>query len=266
LTHPRFPLPKAPKSRRHGVLFSTRAVAFNERTARPCSILPVPTDIVLLVVLWRLRDKLSVRDRAARFPARGFECTHATVRDGETRCAPLIPGKRRAKRKGNAGKSWYCDATYVRVGGEWGSLYSAGDRDGTLVDTMVSKTRARDAAKRLFNGAKESPGGKPTRVPTDQPPAYPRATRRMLGRQVKHRPSRYWNNRLAPDHRGVKQRYDPMRGWGNVAAAARLCQADAERRTYFWARSTPQEPVSLAEQRRLFRPCCAALQEAVLAA
>jgi len=35
----------------------------NERTGTPFNHLQVPTDIALLVVLWRLRYKLSLRDR-----------------------------------------------------------------------------------------------------------------------------------------------------------------------------------------------------------
>jgi putative transposase len=34
---------------------------FNERTATPFNFLQYPTEIVLLVVLWRLRHKLSLR-------------------------------------------------------------------------------------------------------------------------------------------------------------------------------------------------------------
>jgi putative transposase len=37
---------------------------FNERTGTPFNFLEFPTDIVLLVVLWRLRYKLSLRDLA----------------------------------------------------------------------------------------------------------------------------------------------------------------------------------------------------------
>ena len=35
---------------------------FNERTGPPFNFLEYPTDIVLLVVLWRLRYKLSLRE------------------------------------------------------------------------------------------------------------------------------------------------------------------------------------------------------------
>ena len=40
---------------------------FNERTGTPFNYLEFPTDIVLLVVLWRVRYKLSLRDLAEMF-------------------------------------------------------------------------------------------------------------------------------------------------------------------------------------------------------
>ena len=62
---------------------------YNERTNTPFSFLQDPTDIVLLVVLWRLRYTLSLRDVAEMLLERGVVFTHETVRDGETRFAPL---------------------------------------------------------------------------------------------------------------------------------------------------------------------------------
>ncbi len=62
---------------------------FNERTGTPYNHLQYPTDIVLLVVLWRLRYKLSLRDLAEMFLERGFVFTHEAVRDWEAKLAPL---------------------------------------------------------------------------------------------------------------------------------------------------------------------------------
>lgn len=39
---------------------------FNERTGTPFNFLAYPTDVVLLVVVWRLRYKLSLRERSRR--------------------------------------------------------------------------------------------------------------------------------------------------------------------------------------------------------
>jgi putative transposase len=54
---------------------------FNQRTGTPFNSLEYPTDIVLLVVLSRFRYKLSRRDLAEMFLARGFEFTHEAVGD-----------------------------------------------------------------------------------------------------------------------------------------------------------------------------------------
>ncbi len=71
---------------------------------------------------------------------------------------------------------------------------------------------------------------------------------------------------MEQDHRGIKQRYYPMRGFGNFDAAARFCSAHDEQRNYFRARSKPYELVPLAEQRRLFRQRFAALMDLLIAA
>jgi putative transposase len=45
---------------------------FNERTGTPFNDLQFPTDIVLLVVFWRLRYKLGFRDVAELLLQRGY--------------------------------------------------------------------------------------------------------------------------------------------------------------------------------------------------
>jgi transposase-like protein len=84
---------------------------FNERTGTPFNYLEAPTDVVFLVVLWRLRYKLSLRDVAEMFLERGFVFTHETVRDWGARFAPLLADQLRTKRCGQAGRSWYVDET-----------------------------------------------------------------------------------------------------------------------------------------------------------
>jgi len=67
--------------------------------------LAFPADIVLLVVLWRLRYKLSLRDRAAMFLDRCFAFTHEAVHEWGVRFAPFMPVKLWDKRMGQAGRS-----------------------------------------------------------------------------------------------------------------------------------------------------------------
>jgi transposase-like protein len=225
---------------------------FNERTGTPFNFLEYPTDIVLLVVRWRLQYKLSLRDLAQMFLERGFVFTHEAVRDWEARFAPLLTERLRTKRRGKAGKKWYVDETYVQVQGQSCYLYRAIDRDGNLVDSLLSATRDMDAAKRFLRRAAKVVGDYPEQVTTDGHTAYPRAIRETLGKGVEHRCNQYLNNRLEQDHRGIKQRYYPMRGFGSFTSAARFCSAHDELRDHFRARQRQGETVPLAEQRRIY--------------
>jgi putative transposase len=184
---------------------------FNERTGTPFNYLEFPTDIVLLVVSWRLRYKLSLRDLAELFLERGFVFTHEAVRDWEERFAPLIADQLRAKQ--------------------------------------------------FFKQAMMVVGYTPDQVTTDGHTSYPRAVRETLSDHVQHRTNKYLNNRLEQDHRGIKQRYYPMRGFGAFVSAARFCRAFDELRQYFRSSHTAKEAISLAHQRQFFRERLAALQE-----
>ncbi len=224
--------------------------SFNERTGTSFNFLEYPTDVVLLVVLWRLRYKLSLRDLAEMFLERGFVFSHETVRDWEARFAPLLAEHLRAKRWGQAGRSWYVDETYVKVNGQWCYLYRAIDRSGALVDVTLSERRAMAAARAFFRSAKAVTGVTPDRVTTDGHDSYPRAIRTELGKRVRHRTSRYLNNRLEQDHRGIKGRYRSMRGFKCPRSAARFCRAYDELRNVLRPSSRHNQSVP-ADRRRL---------------
>lgn len=226
---------------------------FNERTGTPYNYHQYPTDLVLLVMLWRLRYKLSLRDLAEMFLERGFVFSHEAVREWEARFAPLLADRLRARRRSAAGAKWHDDETYIKANGTWCYLYRAIDREGNLVDVLLSDKRDMEAAQRFFRQALDTAGHVPEQVTTDGHDAYPRAIRETLGLGARHRTSRYKNNRIEQGHRGVKQRYDPMRGFGSVAAAARFCSAFEEQRQFFRAQVQSGERLSLAERRRRFQ-------------
>ncbi len=122
------------------------------------------------------------------------------------------------------------------------------------------------AAQRFFARALDLVGHAPEQVTTDGHDAYPRAIRETLGDTASHRTSRYKNNRIEQDHRGVKQRYYPMRGFGSFTAAARFCSGFEEQRQCFRAQARAGEPVSLAARRRRFQERWAAVMAEMTAA
>jgi transposase-like protein len=122
--------------------------------------------------------------------------SHEAVRDWEAKLTPGLAEGLRRRRRGRIGKSWYVDETYIKVHGHWRYLYRAIDRNGALVDVMFSEHRDMAAAKAFFQSAKTVTDVIPDRVTTDGHDSYPRAIRTKLGEGVKHRTSRYLNNRL----------------------------------------------------------------------
>ena len=88
---------------------------FNERTGSVLNRLQLPTDVVFLIVLWRLRMKLSLRDLAEILLLRGLVFSHEAIREWEAKLAPLLTDALRKRRKGKAGRSWYVDESVPRT-------------------------------------------------------------------------------------------------------------------------------------------------------
>src|SRR3712207_4242146 len=169
----------------------------NERSGTVLNHAQYPSDVIALVVLWRLRCRLTPRDLAEMFLLRGLVFSHEAVRAREARLAPALAGELRRRRRGRGGargRHWHVDETYLKVGGRWAYLYRAIDRDGNLVDTMLSERRDMAAARAFFRSARSVTGQVPERVTTDGHRSYPRAIRTTLGRRVAHRTNAYRNN------------------------------------------------------------------------
>jgi putative transposase len=222
----------------------------NERTGGLLNRAQYPSDVIALVVLWRLRYKLALRDLSEMFLVRGIVFSHEAVRDWEARLTPALAEGLRRRRRGRTGRRWYVDETYLKVQGRWCDLYRAIDRSGALVDVLFSEHRAMAAAKAFFRAAKAVTGVTPDRVTTDGHGSYPRAIRTELGRGVRHRTSRYLHNGLEQDHRGIKGRYQPMRGLKCPRSAARFCRGHDELRDFLRLRSRHHQHVP-ADRRRL---------------
>jgi hypothetical protein len=101
-------------------------------------------------------------------------------------------------------------------------LYRAIDYDGNLVDSRLSEKRDMGAAKQFFRQAVSVVGHAPEQVTTDGHASYPRAVCETMGNHVQHRTNKYFNNQLEQDHRGIKQRYYPIHGFGSFAVSGHL--------------------------------------------
>ena len=155
---------------------------------------------------------------------RGLAMAHTTIMRWVHHYAPEF--ERRWNRFARpVGPSWRVDETYVKISGKWVYLYRAVDRDGNTVDFRLSTRRDVGAAKAFFRKAIKSQGSAPGTVTLDGYAASHRAVREMkadgqIPGDTKVRSSRYLNNLIEQDHRGVKLRIAPMLGfkWFRTAA------------------------------------------------
>src|SRR5258708_10136831 len=101
---------------------------FSERSDGLLNRARYPSDVIALVVLWRLRCKLSLRDLTEMFLIRGIVFSHDLCakqidHDCEANLAPALAVGLRRRRRGKVGKSWYVDETYFKMHGHWCYLY-----------------------------------------------------------------------------------------------------------------------------------------------
>jgi transposase-like protein len=227
---------------------------YNERSGGLLNHAQYPLDVIALVVLWRLRYRLTLRDLAEMFLQRGIVFSHEAVREWEAKLVPALIyelRKCRRGRGGSRGRHWHVEETYLKIRGRWAYLYRAIDRGGNLVDTMLSERRGMAAAQAFFRAAKVATGLTPERVTTDGHGSYPRAIRSTLGRRVVHRTSAFKNNGLEQDHRGVKGRIRCMRGFKSSASAARFCRGYDELRNFLRPRIRHNQNIHPSRHRLL---------------
>src|SRR3954467_15250389 len=76
---------------------------FNERSGGLLNHTQYSSDVIALVVLWRRRYRLTLRDLAEMFLVRGLIFSYEAVRAWETKLAPVLADALRQRRHGRGG-------------------------------------------------------------------------------------------------------------------------------------------------------------------
>jgi transposase-like protein len=115
-------------------------------------------------------------------------------------------------------RSWRCDATYIKAGGQWKYLYRAVGQRGHSVESHLSCRRDCECAKPFFRKALKHQG-QPRRITVDGYKATHAALRHMGMRNefhhrreppVKIRSRAYLNHTVEQDHRRIKAQVRPV--------------------------------------------------------
>src|SRR5947209_16294739 len=119
------------------------------------------------------------------------------------------------------GCDYNIDETYIKVKGEWRSLYRAVDKTGQTIDFLLTEQRDEHAAKRFLTKAIRR-HGVPEKITIDGSAANEAAIKRYNeehGTAIAIRKVKYLNNIVEQDHRGVKRITRPMLGFKAFDAA-----------------------------------------------
>ena len=182
-----------------------------------------PLEVMLLCVRWYAAYSLSTRNLEDMMQERGVEVDHSTVHRWSLKILPLMAKVFRS-RKRPVGLIWRMDETYIRVNGEWKYLYRAVDKLGHTVDFLLTAKRDHAAARRFFERA-IGLHGIPEKITIDRSGANTAAVNSIVadsGIDLELRQSKYLNNLVEQDHRGIKRRTRPMLGFKQFHCAAKL--------------------------------------------
>jgi transposase-like protein len=182
-----------------------------------------PLEVMLLCVRWYAAYSLSTRNLEDMMQERGVEVDHSTVHRWSLKILPVMAKVFRS-RKRSVGLSWRMDETYIRVNGEWKYLYRAVDKLGHTVDFLLTAKRDHAAARRFFERA-IGLHGIPEKITIDRSGANTAAVNSIVadsGIDLELRQSKYLNNLVEQDHRGIKRRTRPMLGFKQFHCAAKL--------------------------------------------
>src|ERR1041384_663050 len=172
-----------------------------------------PPEVILMGVRWYVAYPLSTRHVEELVEARGVKVDHSTINRWVVKYSPQLE-EAFHRRKRSVWVSWRMDETYIKVKGHWYYLYRAVDKTGQTIDFLLTAQRDEQAAKRFLTKAIRR-HGVPEKITIDGSAANEAAIKRYNaehGTAIVIRKTKYLNNIVEQDHRGVKRIPRPMLG------------------------------------------------------
>ena len=184
-----------------------------------------PAEIISHAVWLYHAFSLSLRDVELILAERGIKVTHESIRRWGLKFGPAFAGRLR-RRRPRPGDTWHLDEVYLRINGQLHYLWRAVDQHGVVLDILVQERRNASSAKRFFKRLLKGLRHKPRRLVTDGLRSYGVAHRELLP-DVRHRTSRYFNNRAENSHRPTRRRERQMQRFKSSPQAQRFLSSHA---------------------------------------
>jgi putative transposase len=184
-----------------------------------------PAEVIRHAVWLYHLFSLSFRDLELILAERGISVSPESIRQWCLTFGCEFARKLR-RRRPKPGDTWHLDEVILKINGELHYLWRAVDQHGVVLDILVQGRRNATAAKRFFKRLLARLKYKPKRLVTDGLRSYGVAQREVLP-EVKHRTSRYLNNRAENSHRPTRRRERQMQRFKSSAQAQRFLSSHA---------------------------------------
>ena len=182
-----------------------------------------PMEIINHCVWLYFRFPLSFREVEEMMLARGVAVSHETIRRWCAKFGQAYANELR-RRRPRPGTKWHLDEVFIKIRGVQRYLWRAVDQNGVVLDVLVTSRRNAAAARRFLRKLLKGLCYVPKRLITDKLASYPVAHRELMG-SVKHRRSRYLNNRAENSHQPTRQRERAMKRFTSIRHAQRFLSA-----------------------------------------
>src|SRR4030095_3452863 len=106
-------------------------------------------EIIRMSVRWYVAYPLSTRHVEELMEERGIHVDHSTINRWVIKYSPQLE-ETFHRRKRPVWVSWRMDETYLKVKGQWRSLYRAVDKHGPTIDFLLTEHRDTEAALRVL--------------------------------------------------------------------------------------------------------------------
>jgi putative transposase len=169
-------------------------------------------EIIRLAVLMYVRFPLSLRNVEDLLHERGIDISHETVRAWWNKFGPAFASDIRKKRVAGYANythwKWHLDEVFVEINGELHYLWRAGNQEGEVLETYVTKRRNRQAALKFLRKIMKRHGPSQTII-TDKLRSY-KAAMKQLGNQNKQDTTKHHNNQAENSHQPFRRRERAM--------------------------------------------------------
>ena len=108
-----------------------------------------PTEIISHVVWLYFRFSISYRDVELMMAEKGIIVSNETIHQWCLKFGESYAKNLRKKRAQLGGK-WHLDEVFIKINGKTHYLWRAVDKDGMVLDILMTKRRNKEAAKQYF--------------------------------------------------------------------------------------------------------------------